>query len=100
MKNAYRLCYVSKSLIDGERNNERLAYFHCWENYSQPTEASPLIGGFPAGIVSRIYGLVEFSDGTIKKVHPELIRFIDDISRDLYFYEDHLKGLEETKKEK
>lgn len=33
-----RLCQVG----------EKLGYFHAWEHYSKPLEASPLIGGAPA----------------------------------------------------
>ena len=41
----------------------RVGYFHCWEQYSQPLEASPLVGGPPAGVFSRVYGVVEFTEG-------------------------------------
>lgn len=27
--------------------NGRPGYFHCWEHWSRPIEASPLIGGAP-----------------------------------------------------
>ena len=42
--------------------NDKLGYFHAWEHYSKPLEASPLIGGAPAGVFSKIFGIVEFSD--------------------------------------
>lgn len=52
-------------------------YFHVWEFYSVPVEASPLIGGAPAGVFSRIYGIVEFSDG-VRRVEPADIVFCDE----------------------
>lgn len=48
-----RLCQVG----------EKLGYFHAWEHYSKPLEASPLIGGAPAGVFSKMFAVVEFSDG-------------------------------------
>lgn len=62
-----RLCTV-----DGE-----LGYFHTWEHFSQPVEASPLMGGAPAGVISHVYGIVEFSDG-VKRVDPYRIKFCDE----------------------
>ena len=62
-----RLCTV-----DGE-----LGYFHCWEHFSQPIGASPFVGGAPAGVVSKVYGIVEFADG-IRHVEPSTIKFYDE----------------------
>lgn len=62
-----RLCTV-----DGE-----LGYFHMWEHYSKPIEASPLMGGAPAGVIGHVYGIVEFSDG-VKRVDPYRIKFCDE----------------------
>ncbi|MDO4292083.1 MAG: hypothetical protein Q4C65_02520 [Eubacteriales bacterium] len=62
-----RLCQV-----DG-----KMGYFHAWEHYSKPLEASPLIGGAPAGIFSKVFGIVEFSDG-IRQVDPFQIVFCDE----------------------
>lgn len=45
-----RLCQVG----------EKLGYFHTWEHYSKPLEASPMIGGAPAGVFSKMFGIVEF----------------------------------------
>ena len=58
--------------------DEKLCYFHMWENYSQPVEASMLIGGSPAGIISFVSGIVEYPDGSIKKVTPTSIVFVDE----------------------
>lgn len=56
-------------------------YFHTWEQYSQPVEASPFIGGAPAGVIARCYGLVEF-DGKITRVDPGNIVFTDVLTGD------------------
>ena len=65
-----RLCKVDK----------KLCYFHIWEQYSQPVEASMRIGGAPAGIISFVSGIVEYPDGSIKKVLPTSITFVDEES--------------------
>lgn len=59
-----------------------LGYFQTWELYSQPLEASPLIGGAPAGIFSRVYGIVEFPDG-VRRVNPVNIEFCDENHADI-----------------
>lgn len=67
---------------------ETLCYFHMWENYSQLVEASMLKGGAPAGIVSFVSGIVEYPDGSIKKVLPTSITFVDeerDVLKDLNY---------------
>lgn len=51
-------------------------YFHVWEHFSQPLEASPLIGGAPAGVFSKIFGIVEFADG-VRRVEVNDIYFCD-----------------------
>ena len=56
---------------------EEKALFHCWEQWSDVVAASILKGGHPGGQISEIYGIVELEDGTVKKVYPQLIRFID-----------------------
>lgn len=55
----------------------KFGYFHTWEHYSQPVEASPLVGGAPAGVVSRVFGIVEFPEG-VKRVEPYEIQFCDE----------------------
>lgn len=62
-----RLCKV-----DG-----KLGYFHTWEHYSRPVEASPLVGGAPAGVISMVFALVEFPEG-VKRVEPYKIQFCDE----------------------
>lgn len=56
---------------------EKLGYFHTWEQYSKPLEASLFIGGTPAGVFSKTFGIVEFSDG-VRRVDPSEIVFCDE----------------------
>lgn len=67
IKQERRLCTV----------NGETGYFHTWEQYSKPIEASPMIGGHPGGVVSYILGIVEFEDG-VKRVDPNEIKFCDE----------------------
>ena len=56
----------------------RTGYFHTWEQYPKLLlAASPLIGGEPAGVFSKIFGIVEFEDGTVERVDPTDIQFSD-----------------------
>jgi len=52
-------------------------YFHCWENYSKPIAAELHIGGAPAGVFSKIFGIVEFEDG-VRRIDPTDICFCDE----------------------
>ena len=56
--------------------NGKLGYFHCWEHYSKPVEASLLMGGAPEGILSFVRGIVEFPEG-IGYANPADIKFCD-----------------------
>lgn len=62
-----RLC-----IVDG-----KTGYFHVWEHYSKPVEASSFMGGAPAGVFSKVFGIVEFSDG-VKRIDPVNIKFCDE----------------------
>ena len=68
----YRPCEVTlkKETLKGS--------FHCWEQYSTIVEPSVLRGGRPGGQISQVFGIVEFEDGSIKRVHPYQIKFILD----------------------
>lgn len=78
-----RLCQVG----------EKIGYFHTWEHYSKPLEASPLMGGAPAGVFSKIFGIVEFSDG-VRRIDPTDIRFCDEENDMLLKMENARKGRE------
>ena len=58
--------------VDGEP-----AYFHTWEQWSNPVPASNLTDSAPAGIMSMVFGIVEFSDG-VRRVDPVKIKFCDE----------------------
>ena len=79
-----RLCVV----------NEKMGFFHTWEHYSRPMDASPFVGGAPAGVYSEVFGIVEFADGT-KRVNPADIDFCDDKNSIL----SELETLEKLRKE-
>ena len=68
-----RLCVV----------HDEVGYFHMWEHYSKPIPASPFIGGEPAGVFSKVFGIVEFKDG-VKRVEPTEIIFRDETTDILY----------------
>lgn len=59
---------------------DRTGYFHMWEQHSKPLAASPLRGGAPAGVFSKVYGIVEFEDGTVGRVDPTEIQFCDEVN--------------------
>lgn len=75
IKQERRLCTV----------NGETGYFHTWEHYSKPLEASPMIGGHPGGVFSKIFGIVEFEDG-IRRVDPNEIKFCDEENDMLKLY--------------
>ena len=63
-----RLCQVG----------EELGYFHIWEQTSSVVEPSLMVGGHPGGTVAQVYALVEFSDGSIRRVQPYEVKFVDE----------------------
>lgn len=65
--------------------NGEVGYFHTWEQYSKPLEASPLVGGAPAGVFGKIFGIVEFED-SVRRVEPTNIKFCDEENEMLSVY--------------
>lgn len=65
--------------------NGRRALFHRWEDYAEVVGESPLMGGHAAGQLSCCLGLVEYEDGTIAKVHPGSIKFVDGVFQQYAF---------------
>ena len=63
----YRRCTV----------NGRKALFHRWHEFCKVVEASPMIGGAPAGQIKYTLGTVEYEDGSIDEVLPKCIVFED-----------------------
>ena len=61
------------------RVDDELGYFHTWEHYSQPLGASPFAGGLPAGVLSRVYGIIEFANPSrISRIDANKIIFCDE----------------------
>ena len=73
--------------------NGALGYFHCWEHFSQPIGASPFVGGASAGVVSKVYGIVEFADG-VRHVEPSTIKFCDETNAYLQAMKKHKEAEE------
>lgn len=57
--------------------DDKLGYFHRWEQWSKVVDASPLRGGHPGGQNGQVFGIVEFEDG-VRRVGPSSIKFCDD----------------------
>ena len=58
--------------VDGKR-----VYFHQWNTHKNVVEASPFIGGAPAGQIEYTVALVEYEDGSVAEVAPSRIKFAD-----------------------
>lgn len=63
----YRRCEV-----DGKK-----ALFHRWCDHYGVVEASPVLGGTPAGQIKYTMGIVELENGKVKEVTPSRILFLD-----------------------
>lgn len=57
--------------------NDRLGYFHCWEQYADVIAPGLTVGSHPGGQYARVFGIVEFADG-VERVDPSKIKFIDE----------------------
>lgn len=62
--------------------NGRPARFHRWCDWSEIVEPSAMVGGHNGGELRYTVGIVEFEDGTIKRVLPQDIRFMDGAKMD------------------
>ena len=62
-----RPCYV----------DEKRALFNCWSQESEIIAPSLYVGGHGGGVISGVLGIVEFEDGTVARVNPERIRFVN-----------------------
>ena len=61
-------------LKEAETHN---AVFHQWIKEEYPVAPSLLVGGDNGGQYSHTYALVEYEDGTVHRVKPEHIRFVE-----------------------
>jgi len=57
------------------KDKEEKGWFHGWEHWSNVVGESAMIGGHSAGQISQVFGLVEFEDGTVKRIQPYDIVF-------------------------
>lgn len=73
--------------------NGELGYFHRWEHFSEPIGASPYVGGPPAGVFSRVYGIVEFANG-VRRIEPCAIEFCDETNAYLQAMKKHKEAEE------
>lgn len=65
-------------VIAGRDNSpERKAFFHRWADQATPVDPSPFVGGNPGGQYWCVQGIVEYEDGSIDRVPPERITFLD-----------------------
>ena len=79
-KNRYRKCKVVEKVKTSKGVKElgaKRALFHGWDGIKQVIDASPMIGGHPGGQIAYTMGIVEYMDGTVDRVYPEYIRFLD-----------------------
>ena len=75
MMSEYRPCIV----------DDHKALFHIWTEKSYPVEASPLVGGAPAGQINYLYGVVEYEDGSVHLCVPSQIQFTDEKIKEYAF---------------
>lgn len=53
--------------------------FHTWETYMEPLAPSPLRGGHTGGQLTYMVGWVEKEDGTMMRVLPKEVKFVDSL---------------------
>lgn len=71
----YRPC-----IADGKK-----ALFHNWEQWNAIVPPSPMVGGHGGGVIQGEYAIVEYEDGTIGKVLPNDIHFVDNLFAEYNF---------------
>ena len=71
VKRELRPCLI----INGD--TEKKALFHIWEQNSQIIPPSPMVGGHGGGVICTVMGIVELEDGSVIRVSPYQIQFID-----------------------
>ena len=79
-RNRYRKCLVTcyeKGPKGRQIETQKEALFHRWDEEKQVVGESAMIGGHPAGQIAYMLGIVEYMDGTVKRVSPEYIKFLD-----------------------
>lgn len=62
--------------VDGNKG-----IFHFWGITADVVAPSIMVGGHPGGQLAETYGLVEFADGSVKRVIPTKICFLDTLEQ-------------------
>lgn len=63
-------------MVDGDKG-----IFHFWGITAEVIAPSMMVGGHPGGQLAETYGLVEFTDGSVRRVVPTKIRFLDTLAQ-------------------
>lgn len=58
-------------------NSGEKCFFHCWNNVSEIVSPSLLQGGHSGGVVSDTFAIMEFEDGSVRKLRCDQFIFID-----------------------
>lgn len=72
-----RPCMVSRRSRSGEILERQRALFHQLVTVREIVPPSPVRGGHQGGQVQDVFAVVEFDDGTLNKVDPERVQFLD-----------------------
>lgn len=67
-------------IADGKK-----ALFHNWERWSEILPPSPMVGGHNGGVLQGTLAIVEYEDGTVGKVLPQSIKFVDNLFKEYDF---------------
>ena len=70
-----RICMVK--YYDGEKMKERRAFFHLFTTRADVIPPSQYKGGSKGGPFSKPLAIVEYEDGTVDRVPPTYVRFLD-----------------------
>lgn len=84
--------YALRPCIVTGKENAKNALFHRWVDVAEVIPPSPLRGGHGGGQLWAVYGLVEYEDGSVQKVFPERIRFIDRMHSEFVWEEEKHDG--------
>lgn len=82
---------ISQTIIVSNSQNRpciadgKKALFHNWEQWSEIVPPSPMIGGHGGGVIQGEFAIVEYEDGTVGKVLPIKIKFVDNLFKEYSF---------------
>jgi hypothetical protein len=72
---AYSIHGVAEMVLTEAEEHDN-CLFHCWHEKKWVVDESPMIGGHPGGQMSAMFGVVEYSDGSIHLIAAEMIQFV------------------------